>query len=294
MDSQHLLVPIKVQALVIDDIVIDKRGVIQLDDKRYVANDGRWSPQVYNYKFLTGSLTAPGPKPFYGAERTYGTKEADQLVLDPATRGEELPKDDDRGVYLHWVLPAGLRHAYKDSLNFPPLPDHWLIVRFSRNDSTLKTRAWFIDGGVVVTGDLPANLLFPGTDRFVAKRVGKVVPLEGFAPADFVGERALSINAIGNNHTSSPTFTAFIAENRNVFSWHDKLEDFRVADTGGRLRVREETTLTYCVLGWYHDAQNEPLAYADAKVTERRDKENKLLGWLIEPWGWSIDANSGA
>src|ERR1044071_8747434 len=125
MDSQHLLVPIKVQALVIDDIVIQKSGVIELD-RRYVANDGRWSPQVYNYKFLTGSLTAPGPRPFYGAERKFGTKEADQLVLDPGTRGEALPKDDDRGVYLHWVLPAGLRHANKDkdTLDFPPLPAH--------------------------------------------------------------------------------------------------------------------------------------------------------------------------
>ena len=32
----------------------------------------------------------------------------------------------------------------------------------------------------------------------------------------------------------------------------------------------------------------------DAKVIERRDETNKLLGWLIDPPGWSIDATSAA
>jgi len=46
-----------------------------------------------------------------------------------------MPENKDRGVYLHWVLPAGLRHAYTPGqLDFPALPDHWLIVRFARDD----------------------------------------------------------------------------------------------------------------------------------------------------------------
>ena len=53
MDSQHLLVPIKVQALVIDDIVIQKAGVIQIGPNQFAANDGRWSPKLYDYKPLT-------------------------------------------------------------------------------------------------------------------------------------------------------------------------------------------------------------------------------------------------
>src|SRR5215216_4994311 len=131
MDSQHLLVPIKVQALVIDDIVIQKRGVIEFEN-RYAANDGRWAPQVYNYNSLLSSLSSPGPKPFYGAERNWQGRDTDQLVLDPNTKKEALPQESDRGVYLHWVVPAGLRHAYTPgSFDFPLLPDHWLIVRFS-------------------------------------------------------------------------------------------------------------------------------------------------------------------
>ena len=292
MDSQHLLVPIKVQALVIDDIVINKSGVLEFEN-RYVANDGRWSPQVYNYQQLLGSLRAPGPRPFYGATRKYQGRDADQLVLDPNTNKEALPQMSDRGVYLHWVLPSGLRRAYTPGqLDFPPLPDHWLIVRFARGGATLKTRAWFVDGAAVVGDGAPANLLVTAADKYVAKRVGKVVPLEEFATADFSGERTAVITAVGNDYTGSPTFTASIAENRNIFSWHDKLEDLRTPNSDGK--VPEDTTLTYCVLGWYRDAQQDPLSSPKAKVVERTDANGKFLGWLIDPPGWSIDAKSTA
>ena len=103
MDSQHLLVPITVQALVIDDIVIQKSGVIQIGPNQFAANDGRWSPKLYDYKPLTTSLTAPGPRPFYGATRKFGGRDTEQLVLDPAIDSKALPGDKDRGVDLHWV-----------------------------------------------------------------------------------------------------------------------------------------------------------------------------------------------
>ncbi len=291
MDSQHLLVPIKVQALVIDDIVIQKAGAIEFENRLY-ANDGRWSPKTYNYAALN-TLTPPGPRPFFGATRKYNNRDAAQLVLDPVANKDAIPQNndilDDRGVYLHWVLPAGLRHAYTPgSLDFPPLPDHWLIVRFSVTDSNLKTKAWFVDGGAVVETS-PTSLLFPDANKYTAKRVGKVIPLEDFATANFSGERA-KINALGTNETGSPTFTASIAENRNVLSWHDKLEDLRTPNARGK--VREGTTLTYCVLGWYRNPANEPLAAPQAKIVERRSDTNKLLGWFVEPLGWSIDVGS--
>ena len=287
MDSQHLLVPIKVQALVIDDIVINRSGVVKNTDNQYVANAGRWSPKLYNYPSLLDNLQSPGPRPFYGAQRDFQGHPTAQLVIDPTTNKEALPDKNHRGVYLHWVVPAGLRHAYTPGLlDFPALPDHWLIVRFARRDTTLTTRAWFIDGGLF-NASSTTNLVFPDTDKFVARGVGKVVPLERFVPADFEGRRT-TITASGNDSTGSPTFTAYIAENRNILSWHDQLEDLRTPDIDAR------TTLTYSVLGWYRDPQNEPLSSKDAKLIERRDETDKLLGWLIDPPGWSIDASSTA
>src|ERR1051326_3409834 len=287
MDSPQLLVPIRVQALVIDDEVIDRSGAIEIDHK-FVANVGRWSPQVYDYKQLKSSLKSPAPPPFYGAQSKYNNRPAEQLVLPPDSPA--LPRAKDRGVYLHWVLPAGLRHAYTPGkLDFPPLPDHWLIVRFARRSATYKTKAWFVDGSAVVGGNDPANLLLANNNEYVAKRVGKVFAFEEFAGAKAATERT-TIDALGNAYTGSPTFTGFIAENRNVFSWHDKLEDLREPNADGR--VPQGTTLTYALIGWYHDAKNEPLAAAAAKVVEQRDKENKLTGWLIDPPGWFIEKNS--
>lgn len=281
MDSNHLLVPIKVQALVIDDLVIDKSGVIEIATKRFAANDGRWSPQLNDYQPLTNVLSTPGPRPFYGATRTFQGNPADQLVLEK--NSPALPQKKDRGVYLHWVLPAGLRQASTPGqFDFPALPDHWLIVRFAHQESNLKTRAWFVDGGAIVSETGPGNLLFEGDGKYVAKRAGKVVPLEEFATTNFSGART-PITALGNNTTGSPTFTASIAENRNIFSWHDKLEDLRTPAAEGT--IPEGTALTYSLIGWYRDSKDEPLAASGATVIIQDD------GWLINPLGWFTETN---
>ncbi|HEX6716020.1 MAG TPA: hypothetical protein VF088_02850 [Pyrinomonadaceae bacterium] len=285
MDSNYLLVPIKVQALVIDDLVINKSGAIKSGDK-YAANTGRWSPLTYDYQQVPRALTPPGPVPFYGAGHQYSGTAAEELVLPKDSPA--LPKDEHRGVYLHWILPAGLRHAYTPGqFDFPALPDHWLIVRFSHPGAAVKTRAWFVDGGAAVS-EGQGNLLFESGNKYTAKTVGKVTPLEQFATPDFSREPQ-KITALGNATTGSPTFTAFIAENRNIFSWHDKLEDLRDPITTGS--VPDGTTLTYLLLGWYRTPAHEPLSAPAVTVTAQHEKD-QLRGWLIDPPGWFVDAKS--
>jgi hypothetical protein len=311
-NAQHLLVPIKVQALVIDNLVINKSGVLEIN-KRYVAGDGKWSPETYNYQRLLKSLGAPGPLPFYGAGRTYEGKPADQLVF-PAT-SSALPKPVHRGVYLHWVMPSGLRRSYKPgSLDFPDLPDQWLIVRFCRRDSALETKAWFVDSGLINPPSdppAPANMLLASGEKsgdkyiakYIARRVGKVVPLDQFSTAEFQGERT-TITAVGNPQTGSPTFTAFVAENRNILSWRDDLNDLR--DQTPETSIPKNTALSYLLLGWYRAEQSGPLAALPARLTDEDVLE--LLGGAIDPatprpikltgenmlklLGWSIDTAS--
>ena len=120
-DATHLLVPIKVQALVIDNLVIPDNGIgVLTKEGRYVAKDGKWSPALQNYRRLINALDPPGPRPFYGAEYGYRGERTDQLVF--RDKSPALPTMKNRGVYLHWVVPAGLRHAYRPgSLDFPAL-----------------------------------------------------------------------------------------------------------------------------------------------------------------------------
>ena len=286
MDSNHLIVPIKVQALVIDGQFKDKTAVVDKGGV-YAASDFRWSPLTYDYQKVPRTLTPAGPMPFYGAEHKYAGSPAEQLVLPKDSTA--FPTNDDRGVYLHWILPAGLRHAQTPGLlDFPALPDHWLIARFSHQNAAVKTRAWFVDGAAIVSEER-GNLLFTEDSKYTARTVGKITPFEEFATANFSGKRMDEpITAIGNATTGSPTFTAFIAENRNVFSWHDKLEDLRQSDL-----IPDDTTLTYLVLGWYRTPAQEPLAASTLTVTPQH-KDDVLQGWLIEPPGWFVDANSGA
>ena len=120
-NAQDLLVPIQVQALVIDNLVIDKKPIAKITDQRTVSNDGRWSPLTQDYNLLINALEVPGPQPFYGAQRTYDGKSTNQLVLESFSNA--LPKMEDRGVYLHWAchpdcgaLPRSIRW------NFPRFP----------------------------------------------------------------------------------------------------------------------------------------------------------------------------
>src|ERR1044072_5335642 len=97
-NGNHLLVPVRVQALVIDDIVVNRRAIVKENVQRRVANDGKWSPARLDYTELTNALATPAPRPFFGATRMAGGKPTDQLVLDP--KSPALPKNEDRDVYL--------------------------------------------------------------------------------------------------------------------------------------------------------------------------------------------------
>lgn len=289
--GKHLLVPARVQALVIDDLVVERRAILKVNEQRRVANDGKWSRARQDYRLLTNALGVPGPKPFFGATRTaWGKPEADQLVL--AANSPALPRAEDRGVYLHWVLPPGLRHAYRtNSLDFPALPDQWLIVRFCRRGAEQKasTRAWFLDGGLLAS-DGPANVLVASGNKYAARRAGKVVPLEDFKSADFAGERT-TVTAVGNRYTGSPTFTANVAENRNVFSWHDDLGDLREPRATGK--VPKDAALSYLLLGWYRDAQDEPFAALTSQITKERSTDPADALDVLKALGWEVGADAG-
>jgi hypothetical protein len=288
-NGKHLLVPVRVQALVIDDTVIERRATVKENVQRRVANDGKWSPARLDYTELTNALGNPAPRPFFGATRMAGGKKTDQLVLDP--KSPALPNNKDRGVYLHWVLPPGLRHAYKpDSLDFPALPDQWLVVRFCRRGAGAEPtcKAWFIHGSLLST-DGPANLLFPSGGKYEARRAGKVVPLEAFNAADFAGERS-PITAVGNLYTGSPTFTANVAENRNVLSWHDDLADLREPrDTG---TVPRSVALTYLLVGWYSVAQEEPFASLPAQLRLEDSTKTPDALDVLKALGWKVDGKA--
>lgn len=165
------------------------------------------------------------------------------------------------------------------------MPDQWLIVRFYRRGDTFKTRSWFLDSGLVTDSSAPTNLLFTSEKKYVARNVGKAVPLEEYSAAKLKGSRT-RITAIGNAQTGSPTFTAFIEENRNILSWRDDLDDLREPDKKGK--VPPGTTLSYLLMGWYRDQENEPFAALPGQIPGESGEPPSAAD-VLEALGWSLD-----
>lgn len=243
-EPPYLLVPIDVDALVIDGTPDEKgelsEALSRFDNKRQrdVAGDMSWSAARTDYGDVVGSLSSPGPLPFF--------------------LNDEPPNERDQGVYLSWELPFALRRSYKvNAFHFPWLPDHWLIVRIHRNATNkVSSKAWFIDSGAVVDQEEnseSASVLVEEKNQYVAKRLGIVVPLDNRTNVQLpVHAKRDKFSALGPSATASPTFAANIAENRNMLSWHDKLEDIKDGD------LKKGGSLSYLVVGWYSDQSDEP------------------------------------
>jgi hypothetical protein len=262
--QRTLLVPMKVQALAVDEAQVRNglRG---------------WSPRGGDLAATTNGLAPYGPLPFFGATPGEG-EDSSRMHPDPAY----MPGPADAGVHLHWVLPPGLRHAHAQHQHvqadgaegvFPRLPDQWLVLRFDRNAAgkfsgqpdPARCRAWLVDASLALDEEtrnpdssaLPTCVVAAGGGRqppsLRAQPVGRAVPVDAAAVRDFAqdppGTRRVRITALGTNETGSPYFTAFVPDNRHLLSFHDDLSDLRSAG-----EVPEGTVLSYLVVGWYHKA----------------------------------------
>ena len=220
--DNHLLVPINIEALVVG------------------KKHGRWtdlSPKfskLYEGGFL-GSQVAPA---LFN----------DQDELHPA------------GVHLHWALPDALTHGrqvqkededeLRDPPEFPLIPNRWLVQRISREFQAreISVRAWIVESDYLhsTDGESPQDAV-------------TVPKLEAVPLFDYVGKSfdypkwqegpdsayKIKLTALGYG---DPAFAAYYPACRNVLGFHDALSD-----------VRENTALSYMVVGWYSDPREDPL-----------------------------------
>lgn len=238
-----ILVPIRLDALVINQRIIDSARPRTVDGFT-VPGDGCWSPMSGDQRLVRNRLQSAGPAPFFGAEQN-GDK---ALTLQQ----RHLPKAEDQGVYLRWLLPVGLRRGDAD-LSFPAMPDQWLVVRTwrTKDHPQVQSTAWFLDGGLIVPGK--ANLLVRRGKDLLAHRVGKVIPLADYN-AEAGSSHRVPIKASGSEETANNTFTASVADNQNVFSYHDTLSDLIAGE-----QLPEELHVGYQVIGWYRDSEADQL-----------------------------------
>ncbi|WP_371347170.1 hypothetical protein [Ancylobacter sp. IITR112] len=289
-DSQvatPLLVPIQLDALVVEGEAGPEGDLLLA---RHTAERGaslRWKPGRVNYAPGLRTLVDPRLTPFLGAVPAAG----DRLAL----RDSERPVKGDRGVYLRWMVPEGLRKSLvENGLSFPALPDQWLILRLLRRAGSrreVEIKAWMIDGAAYPGDAGSASLPVPapgrggaGAPELAAQPVGLVRTLETYDPARQAQMAHIELTALGTAWTGSPTFATSLAENRNILSWHDGLADLR--DGQDKLPL---ASVSYAVVGWYRVPGADPLTALPSRLADEAGGPADLaavlthLGWALPP-----------
>lgn len=232
----ELIVPMHLDALVVND------SVIKRDTFRW------WN---FNYQGLNQFKS---PEPEAGDRMVGGQKE---------------------GIYLHWTLPRALRHGSQNpqtgSIEFPLVPNRWLIVRLAGSGprracgwvlesdcpysgqvlsvGVEQTSMYLVDANIIKmwqnSGDPFRNTvnLDPGSHQTQVANIGIPFPLEqGWQ------ERAADTMFLTAVAPANPAFSIYYPHNTGVFSFYDDLAGL------------DKDLLSYLVLGWYSDPGRDIMA----------------------------------
>ena len=154
-------------------------------------------------------------------------------------------EDDDMGIRLHWTLPSALAHGlqHKGALNFPNVPNRWLILRLQNKDGQAAQKAWVVESDFVGE-DGTCDWLKLANEKYTSTSIGKVYDFEEWAESH-EDRPPLTAIAPGN-----PTFAACFDSCENVFAFHDDLDD---------LNKEDAFSLAYLLVGWYSNGKLDPL-----------------------------------
>ena len=253
----RLLVPIAVEALVVN------------------ANDqwfGTWSVMPNHYQGFN-KLEPFQPHPF--------------------------ERDDShvrRGITIRWALPDALTHGRPgekgSGIEFPFIPDRWLVLRTHFKDAEHSYRAWVVDSDYLDEHH-GAN---PYLKDAALTRIGRSRLLWPTAEWQEEEEPATPhLTALG---PGEPGFAAYIAHNDDVLSFYDSLSDLvenaSENDSSPADLPEEEATFSYLVAGWYaYRGEGDGPHLDQDPLALRRWRENgvsKQALWLklLKQHKWSL------
>lgn len=221
-----------------------------------------------------------------------GSKDSEWVDLRPDFRqigknrflGSDLEADPEvnlktnlhkPGIHLHWALPDGLTagKAAGAGLEFPCVPDRWLIVRCREGGGDGK--AWVLESDRV---DEQGKSMWPRLppdgargDREYHVLAGRAFDL-GTWTENTSAPRIGDITAIGYG---DPGFAAYYPACGGMFGFHD-----------AEVQHFADARLTYFVAGWYADPTKDPLHRAKNDPANGKD----WLARFLEEKRWTCDA----
>lgn len=232
--SESLFVPISIEAIVVND------------QSRKSENFQRWQMVYSNLEIYA----SPMPDAFSG---------------NTAINWNNNPSAN--GIYLHWQLPRALRTGKQENLSdktqYPPVPNRWLILRYSGPLAARVATAWVVESDYLDPNKGTSPYIDPSSkDQLAVTMIGRKLDLNGWTES---GNKNLFLTAVG---TGDITFAAYQPYNENVFSIHDPLTD--IADGN----------LSYMVTGWYSNPASDMLA--DVKDGQSFLKILQQYNWQVE------------
>jgi hypothetical protein len=262
MPQSYLVVPMELDALVVN------QGVLNRDTFRW------WQ---FNYLSLN-HYKSPEP-----------------LALDRSVGGPA------QGVYLHWTLPEALRHGTENpqtgDIEYPLVPNRWMIVRFGGTQQRTVTGGWVIESDCPKTSQATVDTSFtsmylidptvvqtwlnskdPFRNSFTQNtkpnqpqiaNIGIPFPLNqgGQSWSERAPDTMFLTAVAPGNHA----FSIYYPHNTGVFSFYDNLSGI------------DNDTLSYLVVGWYSNPQKDILASWPQDTSSKQPYQDLLanLRWTV-------------
>jgi hypothetical protein len=214
-------------------------------------------------------------------------------------------KDSDIGICLHWTLPRSLRHGIQNrqtgGIEYPLVPNRWLILRFGKNSPQAgwviesdcpfvdqspplysnRTSQYLIDREVydmwdksgddirksvkVSFMDVDNNPITPDSNQPLVAEIGVPFLLNEWE------ERAADAMFLTAMAPANDVFSMYYPHNAGVFSFLDDLQGI------------DNDTLSYLVVGWYSDTQKDIMAswQPDSPSTDSYKNLLDRLQWTV-------------
>lgn len=211
----------------------------------------------------------------------YNELNQDNLFGDKIVNSSTVFRAGLPGAHLHWLLPDALLHGKQDEngeLEFPEVPNRWLVLRMSTDGHTICRKAWIIQSDKLSFSPAKTE---SGMEKSAIPCIAYNEKKKIWVPAGNRGayyvylgdaqeygneqeppEKSLDrLTAIG---AGDHLFSAMYPLCKTIFGFYDPLED---ADAG---------SYTYTVFGYYSTDTSDPLSEKTA------DEIMSELSWTWE------------
>jgi hypothetical protein len=190
------------------------------------------------------------------------------------------------GIHLHFILPSTFRHgeAVSDkyghkSIKYPHVPDKFIVTRILDKDGKQEIDCNIVDSAFISKSMNEQNsnsITFPFFDkesnklsyRYLGRQYSGIKNISAQKQSEEKDDHLdkHELFAVG---PGDPMFNAYYPSCRSVFGYYDKLE-----------HVPSDAVLTYSVIGYYSNSDNDPFNKVDSAET---------MNDVLKKFGLSVD-----